>query len=77
MTKILQGVVVSTKMQNTVTVKVERKYRHPVYSKVVKSHKKYLVDNPKLKLVEGDLVTIKEVRPLSKNKHYQVVEKNK
>lgn len=75
MTKVLQGVVVSTKMLNTVTVKVERKYRHPVYSKVVKSHKKYLVDNPKLKLAEGDLVTIQEVKPISKHKHYQVVAK--
>jgi len=75
MTKILQGVVVSTKMLNTVTVKVERKYRHPIYSKVVKSHKKYLVDNPKLKLVEGDVVTIKEIRPVSKHKHYQVLAK--
>lgn len=75
MTKTLEGVVVSTKMTKTVTVKVERKFRHPVYSKVVKSHKKYLVDNPSLKLTEGDLVTIKEVRPLSKQKHYQVVAK--
>lgn len=75
MTKILQGEVVSAKTTKTVTVRIERKYRHPVYSKVVKSHKKYLVHNPELKLNEGDLVTIKEVRPISKNKHYQVVSK--
>ncbi len=75
MTKILEGVVVSTKMKQTVTVKVERKYRHPVYAKIVKRHKKYLADNPELKLVEGDLVKIKEVRPLSKNKHYLVIGK--
>jgi len=75
MTKVLQGIVTSTKMNKTVTVRVERKYRHPVYAKVVKSHKKYLVDNPKLKLTEGDLVTIREGRPISKHKHYQVVAK--
>ncbi len=75
MTKILQGVITSTKLLKTVTVKVERKYRHRIYNKVVKTHKKYLVDNPKLKLVVGDLVTIQAVRPISKNKHYQVIGK--
>lgn len=77
MTKILNGTVVSNKMDKTVVVKVERKYRHPVYGKVVKSHKKYLVNNPELKLDEGDVVTIQSVRPISKNKHYQIVEKLK
>jgi small subunit ribosomal protein S17 len=75
MTKTLEGIVVSNKMTGTVVVKVERRYRHPVYAKVVKRDKKYLANNPKLKLKEGDLVKIEEVRPISKNKHYQVVEK--
>lgn len=77
MTKILTGVVTSTKMINTVVVKVERKYKHPVYAKVVKSHKKYLADNTELKLKEGDLVSIQSIRPLSKNKHYKIIEKLK
>ncbi|OGK68248.1 30S ribosomal protein S17, partial [Candidatus Roizmanbacteria bacterium RIFOXYA2_FULL_41_8] len=61
--------------EQTVVVRVERKYRHPVYAKIVKRHKKYLAHNPSLKLIEGDLVKIKEVRPISKNKHYLVVGK--
>ncbi len=75
MAKILEGVVVSTKMQKTAKVRVERRYRHPMYEKVVKEHKNYLAHNEKLSLSEGDLVRIKETRPLSKNKHFEVVEK--
>jgi len=75
MTKIYEGTVCSTKMKDTVTVKVERKYRHPVYAKVVKSHKKYLAHNENLKLAVGDEVQIEETRPLSKTKHFRVIKK--
>jgi len=75
MSKVLKGIVVSNKTEQTVTVKVERRYRHPVYDKIIKRDKKYLVHNPKLKLKEGDLVEIKPVRPISKNKHYLIVNK--
>lgn len=75
MTKILTGVVVSTKMDKTVTVLVERTFRHPEYEKVVTKNKKYLAHNETLKLVEGDMVSISEVRPISKNKHFTVVKK--
>jgi len=75
MTKIYEGVIVSTKMKDTVTVRVERKYRHPVYAKVVKSHKKYLAHNDSLKLSVGDEVQIEETRPLSKTKHFRVIKK--
>lgn len=75
MTKIFEGEVTANKLAKTVTVKVERKFRHPVYAKVVKSHKKYLVHNEELKLEVGDWVKITEVRPLSKTKHFKVLEK--
>lgn len=75
MAKIFTGRVLSTKMNKTVVVRVERKFRHPLYKKVIRRHKKYMVDNQKLELKEGDLVKIKETRPISKNKHFKVVEK--
>ncbi len=68
------GVVVSTKMAKTVTVKVERTMRHPVYGKVIRSSKKYYAhDENASQLKEGDVVTIVESRPLSKLKRWRVV----
>lgn len=75
MAKIFTGVVVSTKMDKTVTVLVERTFRHAEYEKVVTKNKKYLVHNDTLKLEVGDKVSITETRPLSKNKHFKIVEK--
>jgi len=75
MAKILIGKVVSTKMQKTVVVKVERKFRHPLYEKVIVRHKNYKVHNEDFELKEGDLVKIVEVRPISKDKHFKVFEK--
>lgn len=75
MAKGIEGVVVSTKMNKTVAVRTERKYRHPVYQKVVTRHKKYLVHNEGMNLAVGDKVRILAVRPISKNKHFQVVTK--
>ncbi len=74
MSKVFTGVVVSTKMQKTVVVKVERKFRHPLYKKVVKKHKKFKAHNEKFNIKEGDIVKIRETRPLSKTKHFEVVE---
>jgi len=75
MSKILTGTVISTKMQKTVVVKVERKFRHPLYEKVITRHKKYKAHNEDFDLKEGDVVKIKETRPISKDKHFKVVEK--
>jgi len=75
MSKILTGTVISTKMQKTVVVKVERKFRHPLYEKVITRHKKYKAHNEDFDLKEGDLVKIIETRPISKDKHFKVVEK--
>ncbi len=77
MKKILTGQVVSTKMIKTVVVMVERKFRHPVYHKVIVRHKKYKAHNEKLDLGLGDIVKIEETKPISKDKHFIVVEKLK
>ena len=75
--KVREGVVVSDKMDKTVVVMVERKFRHPVYHKVIIRHKKYKAHNDKLTLVENDTVRIEETKPISKDKHFKVIEKLK
>jgi len=75
MAKIFTGKVVSTKMAKTVIVDVERKLRHPLYRKVIVRHKKYKAHNENKEIKEGDVVRIKETRPISKDKHFIVVEK--
>jgi small subunit ribosomal protein S17 len=74
--KVRTGVVVSTKMAKTVTVRVERTFRHPVYGKVIRFSKKYYAhhDEPAGELNEGDTVTIVETRPMSKLKRWRVLE---
>ena len=75
MAKIFSGKVISTKMQKTAVVKVERKFRHSFYKKTIVRHKKFKPHNENMKLEVGDLVKIKESRPISKEKHFIVVEK--
>lgn len=75
MKKKLIGKVVSTKMKKTVVVEVERVFSHPKYRKVVKRHKKYKAHNENIDLKVGDLVEIVETRPISKDKHFEVVRK--
>lgn len=77
MAKIFTGRVTSTKMQKTVIVQVERKMRHSLYQKVITRHKKYKAHNEDLDLHEGDIVEIKETRPLSKDKYFMVTKKLK
>jgi small subunit ribosomal protein S17 len=72
--KILSGVVVSDKMQDTVVVAVTRFVKHPKYRKFIKSVKKYHAHNPNNAKKIGDKVMIQECRPLSKTKHFTVVE---
>ena len=71
--KVLTGVVVSDKMQKTVTVLVERQFPHPLYGKVIKRSKKYLAHDPEEKYKLGDVVEIIESRPLSKRKRFRVL----
>ena len=75
MTKIFTGVVTSTKMNKTVTVVVERKFRHNLYKKVITRRKKFKAHNENLDLKVGDKVNIQETRPISKDKHFRIVEK--
>jgi len=72
--KILKGVVVSDKPNKTITVLVERKYRHPVFKKVLKVRKKYNAHDENNKFKNGDKVSIIESKPFSKNKKFQVLE---
>ncbi|KKQ23626.1 MAG: 30S ribosomal protein S17 [Candidatus Roizmanbacteria bacterium GW2011_GWC2_37_13] len=77
MKKTLIGEIISTKMQKTVVVKVERKFTHSRYGKVIIRHKKYKAHNENLELGVGDVVKISETKPISKDKHFIVVEKLK
>ena len=70
--KILSGVVVSDKPNKTITVVVERKYQHPILKKVIKARKKYNVHDENNKYKNGDKVLIKECKPYSKNKRFEV-----
>ena len=71
--KILNGVVVSDKPNKTITVLVERKYQHPVLKKVMKARKKYNAHDEENKFKKGNKVSIKESRPYSKNKRFEVI----
>lgn len=71
--KKLTGIVVSDKMQGSAVVVVDSAWAHPLYKKIVKRSKKYLVDNAK-KAKTGDKVVITESRPLSARKRFVISE---
>ncbi len=68
------GTVVSSKMNKTAVVAVERKVAHPVYGKQVVRTKKYYAQDDENAAREGDVVRIMETRPLSKTKRWRIVE---
>ncbi len=68
------GVIVSDKMDKTITVSVERKMRHAMYGKFIKKHKKFHAHDNKNDGHVGDTVKIIETRPLSKIKRWRLVE---
>lgn len=68
------GVIVSDKMDKTITVTVERKMRHAIYGKFIKKHKKFHAHDVKNDGNVGDTVRIVETRPLSKSKRWRLVE---
>lgn len=72
--KILTGSVVSDKMQKTIIVKVMRLAKHPRYSRIIKKHNKFKAHDEKEEAKIGNLVRIEETRPLSKDKHWRLVE---
>ena len=71
--RILQGVVVSDKMDKSVVVRVERRVMHPVYKKYIKRSKNYTAHDEKNLCKVGDNVQIMERRPISKTKSWVVV----
>ncbi len=68
------GMVVSNKMEKTITVAIERKVPHPVYKKYFKKTTKLLAHDEKRECQVGDKVKIIETRPLSKRKRWRLVE---
>lgn len=71
--RILQGVVVSDKPDKTVIVRVERRVTHPMYKKVIRRSKKYAAHDDKNAYKVGDVVHIRECRPLSRTKRWEVI----
>lgn len=70
--KTLAGVVVSDKMNKTIVVLVETKSKHPLYGKLVITHKKYHAHDEKEECKIGDFVEIMETRPLSATKRWRL-----
>ncbi|MBF92068.1 MAG: 30S ribosomal protein S17 [Rickettsiales bacterium] len=70
--RILRGVVVSNKSNKTVTVLVKRKVMHPVYKKYINKSKKYHAHDENNKCEIGEIVSIKENKPISKTKTWIV-----
>ena len=71
--RVLRGTVVKTKMQDTITVVVERYVMHPKYKKYMRRKKKFLVHDSGNTAKEGDKVEIRETKPRSKRKHFEIV----
>ncbi|PIW07652.1 30S ribosomal protein S17 [Candidatus Collierbacteria bacterium CG17_big_fil_post_rev_8_21_14_2_50_45_7] len=69
--KKLIATVVSTKLASCAVVSVETSWKHPLYTKLVRRSKKYLVQND-IKAKSGDTVEIQETRPLSARKHFTI-----
>jgi len=72
--RTITGKVVSNKMDKTVAVSVERKVKHPMYGKYMRRTTKFLAHDEENTCNEGDLVTITECQPFSKNKSWRLVE---
>jgi small subunit ribosomal protein S17 len=74
--RILQGTVVSNACDKTVIVRVERRVMHPIYKKFVTSSKKYAAHDADNRHRVGDAVRIEESRPISKRKHWVVLDRS-
>jgi small subunit ribosomal protein S17 len=67
------GIVISNKMEKTIVVKIENRYPHPIYSKILVKTKKYLAHDELSECNIGDQVLVEECRPLSKRKRWKLV----
>jgi small subunit ribosomal protein S17 len=74
MVKTIVGNVVSDKMTNTVVVEIERKLQHPVYKKYIKINKNIQADTNGLTVKVGQRVVLQETKPISRAKHFKVIE---
>ncbi len=72
--KVLKGKIVSLKMLKTAVVEVERTVVHPLYKKILTRSKKYKADTGDLTLQVGDVVSITQTKPISRDKHFKIVE---
>ena len=72
--RTVQGRVVSNNMEKSITVVVERKVKHPIYGKFIKRTTKLHAHDETNQCNEGDFVTIRECRPLSKSKNWMLVD---
>ncbi len=72
--RILQGVVVSDKMDKTVVVNVARRKQHALYRKVINRSKRFKAHDAENECNTGDIVRILETRPMSKGKRWRVIE---
>ncbi len=73
--KVLQGKIVSAKMKDTIVVSIDSFKKHPKYQKYMKKQNKIMAHDEGNKHKEGEIVEIIETRPISKNKHFKVLEK--
>ena len=71
--RVLQGTVVSDKQDKTVVVSVNRRVMHPLYKKYINRSKKYAAHDEENQFKTGDTVRIRECRPISKRKCWEVV----
>ena len=76
-TRTVTGLVISSKRDKTITVMVERKVKHPLYKKILRRSSKLQAHDHDNTCNEGDLVTIKECRPLSKTKSWELLKVDK
>lgn len=74
MKKIFDGVVISLKMQDTAIVRVTRRFSHPLYKKLIKKDDNQNVDVATFTPLVGDRVKIVETKPISKTKHFKILE---
>ena len=69
----MTGLVISSKRDKTITVLIERKVKHPIYKKIIRRSTKLHAHDESNDCSEGDMVTIQEIKPISKTKSWQLV----
>lgn len=73
--RVMTGTVVSDKMDKTVVVRVDRRVTHPLYKKIITRSKKFAAHDENNDCAIGDQVRIRECRPLSRRKNFEVIDK--